>query len=80
MISMSFLSVMFGKIGDFFFLDGRAERRPLLTELHRIGELWHSLKTRGIDVAQVGHGWGLFPGSFLISRTDRRAAAVGVSV
>ena len=33
----------------------------------------------GIDVAQVGHDRGLFPGSILILRTDRRAAAVGVS-
>ena len=33
----------------------------------------------GIDVAQVGHDQGLFPGSILISPTDRRAAAMGVS-
>lgn len=56
MISLSFLSVTFGKIGDFFFLEGSREREEaLLTGRHRIGELWHSLKTHGIDVAQMGH-------------------------
>lgn len=54
MISLSFLYATFGKIGDFFFL--KAEREEaLLTGRHRIGVLWHSLKTHGIGVAQMGH-------------------------